>query len=187
MKFMRQPAVCSVCDRWVASEHLGCLLTLFCGSTACGSRLMCLHIPYDTGIRLILCTSGKIAGPFAQMMTELLCNKEKAWDSRWSNNRSMMESVVKGWCHAFANGKSKDKLAPKFTASLLIVPSQRKGGGGFSFVPEQGIKGHLAHQLANVVAAPSEDNAWLVSCSAGMNRRGHGTLLRDNPGGFPLV
>ena len=49
---------------------------------------------------------------------------------------SVAESIT------LANGKSKDKLAPKFTASLLIVPIERKAGGGCSFVPKQGIKGN---------------------------------------------
>lgn len=133
-----------------------------------------------------LCTDGNC---------ESLCNKEKAQGSSWSYNRSTMESVVShrlvsvGKSFTLASGKSKDKLAPKFIASLLIAPIERKAGAGGSFLcaKARNKRWRLAHQLANVVAAPPEDAAWLVSRSAGVNRRGHGSFPRDNPGGFTLA
>lgn len=111
-----------------------------CEHAAAESALVCLHIPYAVQHEnwspfmhlgkssRALCTGGHC---------ELLCKEERARDSSWSCNRSVMESVVNqrlasvGKSVTLANGKSKDKLTPKFTASLLLVLVERKMGTFF--------------------------------------------------------
>lgn len=39
--------------------------------------------------------------------------------------------ALAGESNTLANGESKDKSVPKFTASLLTVPIERKAGGHF--------------------------------------------------------
>ena len=77
-----------------------------------------------------------------------------------------MESVVNqrlvsvGESITLANGNSKDKLAPKFTGSLLIVPIKRKmvcGGCVFLRAKARNKRGRLVHQLANVAVPPEDD------------------------------
>lgn len=139
--------VLSVVAGWHFSTSVVVATTASCVCPVVESTLWCActsHMQCSMKIGLVLCTSGKIAGPFAQMATVNRCAMEKAQGSSWSYNRSTMESVVNqrlvsvGKSFTLANGKSKGKLAPKFIASLL---REKWGRGGVSFVPQQGIKG----------------------------------------------
>lgn len=158
---------------------------------------MCLHVPFAVQHEnwspfMLLGKSSRALCTGSHC--ELLCEAERAQGSSWSCNRSMMESVVDqrlvsvGKSITLANGKSKDKLTPKFTASLLVVPIERKTGGHFFLCDKaRNKRGPLAQQLEDVVVAPPEAGAWLVSHGAGMNRRGHDSSPRDVSGGFLLA
>lgn len=104
------------------------------------SALVCLHVPFAVQHEnwspfMLLGKSSRALCTGSHC--ELLCGAERAQGSSWSCNRSTMKSVVDqrlvsvGKSITLANGKSKGKFTPKFTASLLVVPIERKTGTFF--------------------------------------------------------